>query len=288
MNSTRGIEGISWRRAPLLLSDLIAPNGEYAWKPLNDALSGDLPIVLRISCNNPSRRISFHGFSTPQTGIPAPMSHLLRPYKDDGFGMCLEADYDDPLFKLVANNFISELGTRYDGHENLMAVEIGMFGQYGEWTTWRAGKSLRYGKKTQREIISAFNFWFKKTHVLGRWVEAPARDQTCVSVGWEFMSGGKPMGIHIDDLMGPFDMDAYNAMKRLGLLDATKKTLFGGEVLPDLQKACLNERFDELREKIKIYNIGYLYWGYKPNNDQEAKRLRDLDELLKTGTGYGS
>ena len=37
MNSTRGIEGISWRRAPLLLSDLIAPNGEYAWKPLNDA-----------------------------------------------------------------------------------------------------------------------------------------------------------------------------------------------------------------------------------------------------------
>ncbi|WP_375752523.1 DUF4832 domain-containing protein [Vibrio sp. HN007] len=41
--------------------------------------------------------------------------------------------YKDPLFRQLAENFINEMGRRYDEQEELLRVDVGMVGSWGEW-----------------------------------------------------------------------------------------------------------------------------------------------------------
>jgi hypothetical protein len=281
-----GVEGISFRRAWFLLSDLITAAGEYNWKVLDDALKCDLPVSLRIMCNDPNRRMSFHGQSMPQVGLPAPMACLLKPYNHEGRGICFEVDYNDPLFRLVVGNFIAALGLRYDGHPNILVAEVGVLGQWGEWTTWRKGTSLLFGKKIQRHVIDLMLFYFKTTPVTGRHYRAPVRDKTAVSVGWEFASRDKPLGLHVDNILsGPVEVDLAQLDE---FPDVWRRTLVGGEVAVPKWATCLNTDYDRLVELVKRYHISYLHGQFKPKNDIEAERLADLDFILRNQTGYRS
>jgi hypothetical protein len=44
-----------------------------------------------------------------------------------------EPDYGDPLFLEKTENFISALGSRYDGNVDLDHIDIGTYGRWGEW-----------------------------------------------------------------------------------------------------------------------------------------------------------
>jgi hypothetical protein len=82
---------------------------------------------------------------------------------------CWYPDYDDPLFRSAAERLIGELGRRYDGHADVVAVDIGTLGFWGEW-------HLQYTPHEQRLwtqecnypwAIDAYTQAFGKTRLLG-------------------------------------------------------------------------------------------------------------------------
>lgn len=283
-----GVEGISFNRCQPLFSDLIVAPGLYNWKPIDDALKGNLPIVLGIMANNPNASRTVYGQRVPILGLPAFMAHLARPYEHENRGTCLEYDYNDPLFCLVIEPFVKALGDRYDGHKNLLAVEIRTLGHWGEWTTYQKGKSLLFNKTVQRRIVGAYCNAFKTTPVLGRILTQCGDDKSSASVGQEFAKLPKPMGVHVDNFMHPNDAEVWADIVSLNLENLWRKTLIGAEIYPPLWKACLNELFEQCLKAIIINHISYIHFGYSPANEREWEKLRTLDDVCKNLTGYKS
>lgn len=279
-----GVEDISLKRCHVLLSQLINPDGSYNFKSIEDALA-EGPIVLKIMCNDPSARQHFHGESMPVLGVPSTMAHLVRPYQHEGIGLCYEYEYNDTLFGLVLNNFIAELGTRFDGHPNLLAVEAGLFGAYGEGSTWAKGKTPMIGKKIQRRVFSQYLHFFPTTPVLVRLYRQLPHDKTQISVGYEFANREKPLGLHCDSFGTEGGYEELNQLNEFqGIL---KRTIAGAELYPPMTVELLTTRFGELKQKVKEHGLSYVKLNRRliEGNKEALDNLYELDRIIKGAEG---
>ena len=125
-------------------SALEPQEGVYNWKPLDDLLAcGEkhgLPVSFRIMCVN---RSGGPEYDTPQWvfdkgAAQDPFEIALRPWSKTGT-LPLKAypkhapHFDDPVFLSAHDTFIHALAARYDGNPLLAGLDLGSYGDWGEW-----------------------------------------------------------------------------------------------------------------------------------------------------------
>lgn len=132
----------------VLWADLEPEEGKYDWSKIDKAISwgekNKIPASFRIMCAN------YHSkgrYSTPEwvfkkgvkssefswekkDQIPSkPMTTLVR----------VTPHFDDPIFIKEHSKFIKKLAERYDGDPRIAFIDIGSYGNWGEWHTHRLG-----------------------------------------------------------------------------------------------------------------------------------------------------
>ena len=215
---------------------------EWSYLPLRSLMTGptnfnwsSLDALLASSADRKHQTVFrvYTDYPTLPTGIPQYLlnaglaTHAYEDYGNDDVSLC--PDYENPLLDQALTNFISALGTRYDGDARIAFVELGLLGYWGEWhtypeTNWFASVSV------QNEVLTAYTNAFHKTKLLVRW---PAG-----SLGYSTLS----IGYHDDSFAyETLDPPEYNF---LGLLKAAGETNqwlvqpIGGEVRPEVQ-SCM-------------------------------------------------
>lgn len=179
-----------------------------------------------------------------ETGVPSWVSGLgvsLIPYSSDFDGKGgLTPDYNNPQMVSRLVRLIEKLGERYDGDPRVAFVQIGIMGQYGEWTTYRAGKELRYSASTQKAILDAYDRAFPNKKLQGRHAGL-SYDPTAVSLGANY-----PIGYHDD--MFPYQTFSVMVppMVQKGKTEAWKSEPMGGELWPYREDLMLSDAYSDL------------------------------------------
>ena len=128
----------------LIWSDLEPEEDVYNWKPLDDLLAcGErhgLPVSFRIMCVN---RSGGPEYDTPKWvfekgAAQDPFEIAIRPWRKAGTAPLTAQPkhaphFDDPVFLAAHEKFIKALGARYDGHPLLAGLDLGSYGDWGEW-----------------------------------------------------------------------------------------------------------------------------------------------------------
>lgn len=83
-------------------------------------------------------------------------------------GDCETPDYENPLLRKTLQNFIGEMGKRYDGDARIGFITAGLLGLWGEWHDYPRQK-LFASKSVQAEVMDAYAAAFKKTPILLRY-----------------------------------------------------------------------------------------------------------------------
>lgn len=87
---------------------------------------------------------------------------LLVDYGDSGPTIAIP-DFDDPVVLDRHVDFIRRLGDRYDGHPDLLRVEIGSVGWWGEWHLSRCTLAKLPALEHRLKVVDAYLAAFKKT-----------------------------------------------------------------------------------------------------------------------------
>jgi hypothetical protein len=144
-----------------------------------------------------------------QTSVP---DYLMREqeadwwldYDDDGEAETYVPDWNDPLFLERADKLFQALGARFDGDPNLVFVDIGLYGNWGEWHLHGfpdpPGAAEPISDDNKRVIVDMHLRAFPSTFLL-----ASSNDTVALAyaferspkVGWRRDSLGDP---HFDDL----------------------------------------------------------------------------------------
>lgn len=223
---------VSWK-------DLEPSDGYYDFssldQKLNSGANAGKHIVFRVYLDYPG----------VDTGVPKWLTDsgvALEPYRDDiDQKQGLTPDYNNPLLVSRLTRLIDKLGERFDSDSRIAFVQVGIMGQYGEWTTYRAGKTLRYSVATQRAILDAFKRAFPNKQLLGRQAGI-SYDSSSVSVGGDYN-----IGYH-DDM---FPYQTYSVMmpplSNKGKLDAWQSQPMGGELWPYREDLMLCDAYSDLK-----------------------------------------
>ena len=75
-----------------------------------------------------------------------------------------EPDFGDPIFLQKAENFVAEMGRRYDGNEEVAYVGIGHFGLWGEGHTV-ISSHIDYPLEVKKKHLDMYSRHFKKTRL---------------------------------------------------------------------------------------------------------------------------
>lgn len=149
-------------------------------------------------------------------------------------------DYNNPQLLTRVVRLIEKLGERFDGDPRIAFIQIGTMGQYGEWTTFAAGNTLRYSLDTQRAILDAYDRAFPNKKLQGRHAGLNY-DVTAVSLG-----GNYDIGFH-DDM---FPYQTYSVMVppmvQKGKTEAWKTEPMGGELWPYREDLMLSDAYTDL------------------------------------------
>lgn len=149
----------------VLWADLEPEEGKYDWSKIDKAISwgekNKIPASFRIMCAN------YHSkgrYSTPEwvfkkgvkssefswekkDQIPSkPMTTLVR----------VTPHFDDPIFIKEHSKFIKKLAERYDGDPRIAFIDIGSYGNWGEWHTHRLGIPKPDPKNLRRHVSGQF------------------------------------------------------------------------------------------------------------------------------------
>jgi len=149
-------------------------------------------------------------------------------------------DYNNPVLVSYVTRLISKLGERYNGDPRVAYIQVGIMGQYGEWTTYRAGSTLRYSVSTQNAILDAFDKAFPDKKLQGRHAGL-SYDPTSVSAGANYA-----IGYHDDG----FPFNTYNVMlpslAAKGKQNAWTSECMGGEIWPNREDLMLSDPYRDI------------------------------------------
>ncbi len=102
--------------------------GEFHWDVLDRVIDpwvkAGKKISFRISCKETSWQLD--GYCTPKWVFDAGAKFTKMP---DG---SIEPDYGDPIFLEKLNNFHRTFAQRYDNREEVIYIDIGSYGDWGE------------------------------------------------------------------------------------------------------------------------------------------------------------
>ncbi len=148
--------------------------GEYNWEPIDRALEffskNGLPFYFRIMCTN------FHGgrkYSTPewifQKGAKWHEFEGME-YKTPDGGKSkthVSAYFDDPIFLEEHEKFIKALAARYDGDPRIGGLDLGSFGNWGEWhcTSMGLEDPNMYSLELRKKYADMYLQNFKKSDI---------------------------------------------------------------------------------------------------------------------------
>lgn len=150
-------------------------------------------------------------------------------------------DYSDKNLRRCMQDFVMELGKRYDGDPRIGYITAGLLGTWGEWHTYPRD-DLWASKEVQLEILNAYGKAFTKTPILLRYPagkdsyhHAPTFDQPFGYHDDSFCYATAPTGKKDDDWF------FWTSMKSAGLSDVWQKHPIGGEIRPETWGCCFDE-----------------------------------------------
>lgn len=147
--------------------------GRYDWSPIDrqieHARTNGVPYYVRIMCVNGAsrRRRDAPDWFYAKPGVQIHRWHG-EPYKDWSNGgketTEREAPYfDDPVFLAAHGRFLRALAARYDGHPMIGGVDIGSYGNFGEWHCWPMKYPREFGPDCRRRIADMYLDGFTRT-----------------------------------------------------------------------------------------------------------------------------
>jgi len=155
------------------------PNqGEYRWDMLDRALE-----TARSRGQTLLLRIAPYG-TGDERDVPDWYRKMVGPNKDWTFNSPVNGwvvDPEDPRYVECFGGFIRALGTRYDGHPDMEAVDLSIVGAWGEG----AGSELL--SQTAREgLVNAYTDVFKKTPLIALLMDEKTNmyAKSQIPVGW--------------------------------------------------------------------------------------------------------
>ena len=195
----------------------------FDWTVIDDALAGakqgNMHVVLRIFVHYPDQPLRVPLWLINQ-GIQ------LRTIQSGE----KSPQYDDPKLLAAFETFIKALGAKYDGHNDLAFLQLGLLGKWGEWHTYPDEGLL--SDATKDAVVGWYKESFKVTplQVRNPWKSA-------------YEAG---MGLH-DDSFGFSTLDGpsnggqeqtwffWPEVKAAGQEDFWRKSVMGGETRPEIQ-----------------------------------------------------
>lgn len=235
------------------------------------------PSVVRPVLNEPNRltQLNNHNVCIPQVPVwwgakPIPYWHNNR--------VAFEWPYDSivPLLE----TFVSNLIKRYGDDPLCVGIEMGVFGQWGEWTTYRhrqdrfpnAKDGYRlYSDETVRRMFGAVRDANPSKPVFARTLGGILGDTTSITIGHELTRNA------YEDVFGhPNAEIIWNNDAKY----RNKESLYGAELHADVQRELLRNPssvFARLLEK----NVYYVCRPYvKPSNSTEEANLKRFYSML--------
>jgi len=227
----------------LALSQLVTGDDQYDFQPLekllDDIASRGNQAVFRIMLEYPGRTnliprflidagLTVHRYENTNTA-PWPPKAVETP------------DYEDPLLRKALQQFVRELGKRYDGDPRIAYITAGLLGTWGEWHT-HPRTDLWASKDVQREVLDAYAQSFRKTPVLLRY---PAGEDDPRYAP----THQRPFGYHDDSFAyatlntGRRSDDWFFQARliRAGAEETWKRFPIGGEIRPEVWGCCFDD-----------------------------------------------
>ena len=154
-------------------ADFEPEDGKYDWSKIDELIENyakiGLPVSFRITCAN------YHSkkpYSTPKWALDKGIKY--KPYnwekerqnpKSPFTTMTRYTPYfDEPLLIELHARFVRELAKRYDGNPHISSIDIGGYGNWGEWHTHRLGIKVRMDAAKHIEIAQRAIFLNHKLH----------------------------------------------------------------------------------------------------------------------------
>ena len=198
-------------------SDFEPEDGKYDWSKIDELIKNyakiGLPVSFRITCAN------YHSkkpYSTPKWALDKGIKY--KPYnwekerqnpKNSFTTMTRYTPYfDEPLLIELHTRFVKELAKRYDGNPHISSIDLGGYGNWGEWHTYRLGVP-EATPQTRRKFADAYLDNFKKTPIVFMSDDAQTLE-------YALEKGGKfpRVGIRRDGVGGPWHYKNWIGSKK--------------------------------------------------------------------------
>ena len=198
-------------------ADLEPEEGKYDWSKIDSmiglAKKTGIPFSFRIMCAN------YHSkkpYVTPKWALDKGIKH--KPYnwekerqnpRSPFTTMTRYTPYfDDPLLIELHARFMRELAKRYDGNPYISSIDIGSYGNWGEWHTYRLGIP-EAAEETRRKFADMYLDNFKKTALVFMSDDAKTLEYA-LGKGGEFPK----VGIRRDGVGGPWHYKNWIGSKK--------------------------------------------------------------------------
>ena len=171
-----------------LWAQLEPEEGKYNWKPIDDAIASfskdGLPFYFRIMCVSTSgypeklqwpKWVMDKGAKYHEVVFTKP-ANAKYP---DGKVPFITPEFSDPIFMAAHEKFIKALAARYDGDPRIGGIDLGSYGNWGEWHCSGLGLG-NYGGHRAAHSEEVRKAWadmylknFKKTQIIFMTDDAP-------------------------------------------------------------------------------------------------------------------
>ena len=133
--------------------------GQFNWnvidKVINDYAQYGIKVSFRITCKETD---ASNKYATPQWVKNAGAAGTLR---DDSW----EPDYGDPIFLQKLDNFHKAFAERYDSREDVIYVDVGSYGDWGEGHTSSSSQKV-WGWDTIKAHFDIYKKYYKNTQIV--------------------------------------------------------------------------------------------------------------------------
>jgi hypothetical protein len=246
--------GDDWRARPtqlpysleffyLPLSRLMNNLDDFNWSELDKRLaevaSRGNQSVFRVYLDYPNKPSGI-----PQFLIDAGLTTYQYEEFDNGKDAAsLAPDYNDERLLGALDNFISALGTRYDGDPRIGSIMIGLIGFWGEWHTYPYDGNLKSPNlmptdANMKRVLTAIDDAFDETQLVLRY---PMDNNTLKTKNFD-------VGYHDDSFafqtlppsLGGQGWHFWGRVNDAGVTDFWKTNSMGGEMRPEIQVKMWN------------------------------------------------
>lgn len=228
----------------LRFSDLVIGPDRYDWQPLEqlleDVKSRGNQTVLRVYLEYPNEKSGIPQFLI-EGGLKV---HRWKNGKvaPKGKKWGVETpDYENPKLRKSLQQFIAALGKEYDGDPRIGYITAGLLGMWGEWHNYPKDE-LWASKRTQKEVLKAYELAFSKTPILLRYPADEGHDAQAAN-------DGRPFGYH-DDSFAFATLDTgkeedswffETLLSESGTNEKWKTQPIGGEIRPEVWGCCFDK-----------------------------------------------